>query len=117
MNAEDFEKLACEAMDALPDHVVKALDNVVVVIEEISEEGDVLGLYVGVPRSERWGDNSGQVPDQIILYRKTIVDECSGDPQIIREEIARTLWHEIGHHLGWDDDALEVSEHDKGWHN
>jgi len=115
MDLETFENLVISAMDALPDGVVEALDNVAVCVEDDSENGDKLGEYLGVPRLERWGDDSGLLPDKIVLYRLAICDECDNDPDAIAEEIRRTLWHEIAHHLGWEEDVLENSEIKKGW--
>lgn len=115
MDTSRFETLVNDAIDALPDEVMEALDNVAICVEDDSEDGDKLGEYIGVPRPERWGDESGMLPDKIVLYREAICDECEGDPEAIREEIRRTLWHEIAHHLGWDDDVLEDVETKKGW--
>lgn len=115
MDQPTFETLVGAALDALPDEVVVQLDNVAFCVEDDSADGDKLGEYVGIPRPERWGDESGQLPDKIILYREAICDECEDDPGRIAEEIRRTLWHEIAHHLGWDDDVLESKETEKGW--
>lgn len=115
MDHSAFESLVNAAIDALPEDVILALDNVAVCVEDDSEEGDRLGEYVGVPRTERFGDESGMLPDKIILYREAICDECEDDPAEIAEEIRRTLWHEIAHHLGWDDDVLESVETKRGW--
>lgn len=114
MDAKTFETLVNEALDALPDEVIFALDNVAVCVEDDCEDGDKLGEYIGIPRPERF-DESGVLPDKIVLYRLPIVDECDGDHGEIAEEIRRTLWHEIAHHLGWDDDVLESVETEKGW--
>jgi predicted Zn-dependent protease with MMP-like domain len=115
MNRRTFKSLVTAAINALPDDVVAQLDNVAFCVEDDSESGELLGEYIGVPRSERWGDDSGQLPDKIVLYRQAVVDECGGDHDAIAEEIRRTLWHEIAHHLGWDDDVLEAKEAEKGW--
>lgn len=115
MDQSEFEMLVHQALDALPDDVVAQLDNVAFCVEDDSEDGDKLGEYIGVPRPERWGDESGVLPDKIVLYRLAICDDCGDDPAEIAEEIRRTLWHEIAHHLGWDDDVLEARETEKGW--
>lgn len=125
MTHDEFEKLVVAAIDALPDEVADALDNVAFCVEDRpsprlrtindSEDGELLGEYVGIPRTERFGDDSGSLPDKIVFYRLAIVDECDGDRAEIAEEIRRTLWHEIAHHLGWDDDVLHAIETKKGW--
>ena len=84
----------------------------------VSEYDDIdgpLGEYFGIPRTERIGDPTGTLPDKIAIYHAAIVDCCEGEHEAIAEEIRRTLWHEIGHHLGWDDDALEATEEERGW--
>lgn len=115
MTHDAFERLVVAALDALPTKVAGALDNVAFCVEDDSDDGDLLGEYVGIPRTERTGDDSGSLPDKIILYRLAICDECADDEAAIAEEIRRTLWHEIAHHLGWDDDVLSRIENEKGW--
>lgn len=114
MTHEEFERLVVAAIDALPDDVANELDNVAFCVEDDCED-DLLGEYIGIPRTERSGDDSGSLPDKIVLYRLAIVDECDGNAADIAEEIRRTLWHEIAHHLGWDDDVLHEIETKKGW--
>jgi predicted Zn-dependent protease with MMP-like domain len=112
---DQFEQLVNAALDELPDEVINVLDNVAICVEDDSDDGDKLGEYVGVSRIERLGDDTGLLPDKIVLYRQAICDECDGDEATIAKEIRRTLWHEIAHHLGWDDDVLETVENQKGW--
>lgn len=115
MDFARFETLVAEALDALPERVSRELDNVAFCVEPESPDGEMLGEYIGIPRPERLGSDVAPTPDQIILYHADIVDECAGDETEIKEEIRRTLWHEIAHHLGWDDDVLERVEAEKGW--
>jgi predicted Zn-dependent protease with MMP-like domain len=115
MTHDAFERLVIAAIDALPSEVADALDNVAFCVEDDSEDGELLGEYIGIPRTERIGDDSGSLPDKIVFYRLAIVDECDGVETEIVEEIRRTLWHEIAHHLGWDDDVLHAIETKKGW--
>ena len=115
MTHDQFERLVVAAIDALPEEVASALDNVAFCVEDDSEDGELLGEYIGVPRTERFGDDSGSLPDKIVFYRLAIIDECDGNATEIVEEIRRTLWHEIAHHLGWDDDVLHAIETKKGW--
>lgn len=118
MTRDAFEKLVGEAFDALPKDVLAKLDNVAVCVENNSKGGDLLGLYHGIAQPERDSGYTGVLPDKIILYQRTIEEESgSDDPDAIREEIRRTLWHEIAHHFGWDDEALHQAERQKGWRN
>lgn len=114
MTPDEFLSALDDAVAALADDVVRSLDNVVFVAEDGDDDGP-LGEYFGVPRIDRIGDPTGMLPDRIVLYRCAIAEACGGDPEAMREEIRRTLWHEIGHHLGWDDDVLEHAEVTRGW--
>lgn len=70
-------------------------------------EPDILGLFVGDPHSAVPGmDNS--VPAQIFLFVENILDEAEGDPARFDEEVRITYLHELGHFLGWDEDAVEA---------
>lgn len=114
MTPEEFLKEVEAAIAELPDDVVASLDNVAFCAEPGTDDGP-LGEYFGVPRVDRIGDPTGTLPDKIAIYQRAIESECDDDMARIKEEIRRTLWHEIGHHLGWDDDRLEHAEITRGW--
>ena len=75
IGAERFEELVVEGIDALPDWVHAAMDNVSVLIEDRPPPGQpgLLGLYHGIPLSRRGSNYSNVLPDTITLYRATIV--------------------------------------------
>jgi len=103
-----FEQLVAEALDELPDDLVHVLDNVVVVVEDRNaEEPDVLGLYDGVPHTERTGHEG---PDIVSIYRLALCDMCEDDEDLA-DEVYVTVLHELAHAAGIDDDRL----HDLGW--
>ncbi len=112
MNHSQFEDVIREAIDRLPDWVHNALDNVeVLVIDEPDEEHDpegqgLLGLYIGLPLSERGVDYAGELPDVIYIFRRPHL-ELGLPPDQLRDEIVRTLIHEIAHYFGIDDDHLD----------
>lgn len=112
MDAEAFEALVVEQLDALPDDMVDGLENVVFVVEDRPDDGslDVLGLYDGVALTERDTYGFGEMPDRIILYRESLLGHCA-DLDELRDEIHVTLVHEIAHYYGIDDERL----HDLGW--
>jgi len=112
IDAEAFEALVVEELDALPDDMVDGLDNVVFVVEDRPEDGslDLLGLYDGVALTERGQYGFGEMPDRIILYRESLLDACA-DLDELRDEIHVTLVHEIAHYYGIDDERL----HELGW--
>jgi predicted Zn-dependent protease with MMP-like domain len=103
-----FERLVAEAIDDLPDELQPVLDNVVVQIEDRHpDEPDLLGLYDGVPHTERSGMEG---PDIITIYRHALCEMCEDDDDLA-EEIYVTVIHEIAHAAGIDDDRL----HELGW--
>lgn len=105
-----FENLVADAIDALPDGLVDLLDNVVLMVDDEHPEEDLLGLYEGIPRTER-GDYGGfELPDRITLYRLPLCEMCE-DLEMLTDEVLITVVHELAHHLGIDDDHL----HELGW--
>ncbi|MFT3660531.1 MAG: metallopeptidase family protein [Gordonia sp. (in: high G+C Gram-positive bacteria)] len=111
MSDEDFEILVGEALDLLPEELMNAMDNVVIMIEPVNpEDRNLLGLYQGVALTERTHDYAGFLPDTIEIYRDVILAICDTAEEV-RRQVAITVLHEIGHHFGIDDHWLE--EH--GW--
>lgn len=104
----DFERLAAEALDELPDWVRRRLDNVEVVIEDRPPPGaNLLGVYEGIPLTERGLDYTWALPDRITLYRSTIEAEAGSDPAALKRVVAETVIHEVAHHFGISDERLE----------
>lgn len=118
MSCEDFENAAAEALDNIPSGLREMMDNVVVFIEdrymplpEEDPETSLLGLYDGVPLTERddgWG--AGALPDRIIIFQEDTLAACSSREEVIAE-VQITMVHEIAHHFGIDDETL----HRLGW--
>ncbi len=106
--AARFERLVADALDALPAELAALIDNVVVVVEDRHpDEPDLLGLYDGVPLTER-DDYGGLVlPDRISIYRLAICEACDHHDDVV-DEVLVTVVHELAHHFGFDDDHLEA---------
>lgn len=100
-----FEDLVANALDELPEPFQAQLENVGVVIEDGVGTDATLGLYHGIPRTERGGDYTGVLPDLITIYRRPIEARCRTEEELARE-VKITVWHEIAHHFGIDDDRL-----------
>jgi predicted Zn-dependent protease with MMP-like domain len=99
-----FERLVAEALDDLPDELVPVLDNVVVRVEDRNEDDpDLLGLYEGVPHTERTGHEG---PDVVSIYRLALCAACD-DEDDLAEEIYVTVIHELAHAAGIDDTRLD----------
>jgi predicted Zn-dependent protease with MMP-like domain len=93
----DFEQLVREALDDLPDILVKALDHVAVVISDKGRRHRAYGLYQGDTAAR---DN---YPDRIIIFRDTLLRDFGHDPDELRAQVTRTVRHELAHHLGADE--------------
>lgn len=105
-----FEELVGQAMDALPGPLVERFDNVVVLVQdEHEDDADLLGIYEGIPLTER-DDYSGATPDVIRIFRSPLCAMAEDDDQLV-EEVYVTVVHEFAHHLGIDDERL----HELGW--
>ena len=105
-----FEELVGAALDELPDSLSARIDNVVVCIEEQHPSEDLLGLYEGVPLTEREDYGFMELPDTITLYRDPICEVSHGELEVV-EQVRITVVHEVAHHFGIDDDALD----ELGW--
>ncbi len=107
MNRSDFESAVDEVLENLPDWVVEKIDNLHVLVEEEPPTtlGDVLGVYEGISLQERSGDYWGALPDRIVIFRRPHLDMGLAESEL-RAEIRKTVLHELGHHLGIDDDRL-----------
>jgi len=105
-----FETLVSQAIDLIPDDLFAIIDNVVFLIEDQGEAPDILGLYDGIPLTERSDYGIGELPDRIFIYRLPICAMCDTDEDVVHEVIT-TVVHEVAHHFGIDDDRL----HDLGW--
>ncbi len=107
MGQDRFAELVGEAIDGVPEPFASALDEVAVVVEERAprEMGSLYGLYTGVPLSEGV-IASGVLPARISVYMHPLVDHFPDAPELI-EQVRITVLHELGHHLGFDEDQLE----------
>jgi predicted Zn-dependent protease with MMP-like domain len=119
MNRTAFEDLVAEALEDLPDEIMGWLDNVAIVVgerptpEQLAEAGLrpnqlLFGLYVGVPKTHRGFTYGETVPDKIVIFRRPIEQVCR-TPAQVRDQVRRTVLHELGHHFGLDEDDLRAA--------
>ncbi|GAB3989169.1 metallopeptidase family protein [Actinoallomurus acanthiterrae] len=106
----EFEDLVAEALDTIPEALTTLMDNVVVMVEDDSPEPGLLGLYEGVPLTERGDTYAGYLPDRITVYRRPL-QAISRTRDDLVKEVRITVVHEIAHHFGIDDERL----HELGW--
>ncbi len=105
-----FERLVGEALDSLPTALGEMMENIVVLVEDVHQEEDLLGLYEGVPLTEREDYGGMAMPDRVTLYRLPICQICDSEDELL-DEIMITVVHEVAHHFGIDDETL----HQLGW--
>lgn len=112
MSFERFEELVNEAIDELPEELVAMIDNCIVVIEPEppADTPDLLGLYDGIPLTERNSGYSMALPDRIFVYMEPILGMCRSFDEVV-DEVHVTVVHEIAHHFGISDAKL----HDLGY--
>ena len=120
MERAEFEELVARAVNNLPEEFQDRLENVDIVVadqptryqlskSDIEPGNILLGLYEGIPQTER-GSHYGMVPpDKITIFQKSIEAAYHGEHQITRE-IERVVRHEIAHHFGIGDARLDEIE-------
>jgi predicted Zn-dependent protease with MMP-like domain len=123
MDRERFERLVERAVESLPEEFRARLENVDVVVEDwpahyllaslgLKHRYALLGLYQGVPLTERGGHYGLVPPDKITIFQRPIEARCRDDASIT-VEIGRVVRHEIAHHFGIGDGRLRELESDQ----
>ncbi len=111
VSEQEFELLVSEALDSIPPELGSLMSNVAVLVADEAPPGEhLLGLYEGVPLTERDGWYAGVLPDTITIFRNPILRICETRDDVV-DEVRVTVVHEVAHHFGIDDDEL----HDLGW--
>ena len=107
MDAEEFDREVDRALDAVPDEIAQLVRNCVVLVEEEPPESEpeLLGLYDGIPLTERDSWYGGMLPDRILIFRGPLLRHCRDRAELVHE-IRVTVVHEIAHHFGIDDARL-----------
>lgn len=124
MTPEEFEKLVAEALEKVPEKFAKRLKNIAILTDDapsddvLKEEGitpgkgTLLGLYRGIPQTER-GEYYGvgaTLPDTITLYREPILAQAADAGVSVAEIVRETVWHEIAHYFGMDEHEVNDRE-------
>jgi predicted Zn-dependent protease with MMP-like domain len=116
MRRKDFEKLVSAALDDLPEEFARRMENIAIVVEEeagpeekastgLSPYDTLLGLYQGIPLTERTSWYNMVAPDRIVIYQRPFDELFQTDEEKVRE-VRRTVIHEIAHHFGISDKRL-----------
>ena len=112
-----FAALVQQALKDLPDPVQAMLDNVAVIVQDeptgeqlngmsSADDGELFGLYQGIPLAQRDSNYSLVTPDRITIFQGPL-ERAFATREEIREQVRLTVLHELAHHLGFDEDQLE----------
>lgn len=119
---DDFDRMARQAFEELPSVFRNLSADVVIRIDDFPDEEtlrdleiedgfELTGLYVGAPVGERDGFGPAPEPSRVFLYRRPILDEwCERGDIGLYELVSHVLIHELGHHMGLDDDQIHAIE-------
>ena len=98
-----------DALDSLPPELGRLMDNVWVTVEDATRR-PLLGLYEGIPLTEREAYGGLAMPDRITIFRSNICDSCDTEEEVVAM-VRDTVIHEVAHHFGIDDERLD----ELGW--
>jgi predicted Zn-dependent protease with MMP-like domain len=101
-----FEELVSSALDELPVEFQRALEHVAVVVSDRGEENHAYGMYIGSKLGGEPFFGGGGLPDEILIFRDTLVRDFGDDPKRLRQQVIKTVRHEVGHHLGFDETGV-----------
>ena len=111
VSQNEFEALVAHSLDSIPAELGDAMENVVVVVEDWSDDPNLLGLYHGIPLTARGPIGySGVMPDRITIYRGPLCARAR-DAEDLARMVRVTVLHEVGHYFGIDDARLR----ELGW--
>ena len=108
-----FQQAVDLAADGLPTKLRNALEEVTLVLADYAEpalldghdEPELLGLFDGIERAEQSGSDAPTVSSRIYVFRRAH-EHATASRAEFDAEVKQTLWHELGHYLGYDEDGL-----------
>lgn len=121
MHRDRFKELVDEALESVPARFREAMENIAIVVEDEPTDAQVegagldpredtlLGLYEGIPLTERGWAHGNVLPDKITLFQGPIEYESDSEDDTVTA-IGETLIHEIGHYFGLSEDEIEAIE-------
>lgn len=100
-----------EAFASIPERFRKRVQNVAFLVQERPSRKNILGLYHGIPRTIRQHYGvGGQLPDTITIYQEPIERISDGTHESINEIVQKTVWHEVAHHFGMEEEMVREWE-------
>jgi len=100
-----FGELVDAALASIPPELRRQMRNVTIAVEDMGASPNLLGLYHGVPLTQRTTQYAGFLPDRITIYRLPILRRCKSIEDVVHQ-VRVTVVHEVAHHFGIDDDRL-----------
>jgi predicted Zn-dependent protease with MMP-like domain len=120
MTRTRFRQLVDEALETIPEHFHAAMRNIAIVVEDepsaeqlasvgLEPPDSLLGLYEGIPLTERQWSHGNVLPDKITLFQH-VIEDASDDEDDVVVAIGETLIHEVGHYFGLSEEEIEEIE-------
>ena len=120
-SADEIEAIARAALERLPPPFANSLGEVVLLVRDFADERmlaemgiedpfELSGLYEGIPLTERSVEESGTLPERVLLFRRPILDEWADSDETLEHLVAHVLIHEVGHHFGLSDEDIHALE-------
>jgi predicted Zn-dependent protease with MMP-like domain len=124
VHRKEFEQLVAEALASIPRRFRDAMHNIAIVVEdepspallnemEIEPPDTLLGLYQGIPLTERSWGHGNTLPDRILIFQGPHERESDDDDDLVTA-IGETLIHEVGHYFGLSEEEIQEIE-EKYW--
>lgn len=119
MTIEKFEELVNSGINAIPKKFLEKIENVEIIIEleptleqlkklKVRKNYTLFGLYEGIPKTKRWGYGL-VLPDKITIFKNPI-EQSGRSEKEIQKIVTETIWHEIAHHFGMDEERVRSAE-------
>lgn len=120
MTKDNFEKNVARGIDAIPKKFLDKINNVVIIIEDkptakqlkklkIRPDWTLFGLYEGIPQIKRNSGYNAVLPDKITIFRQPIENAANSNGEIVKI-VKNTVWHEIAHHFGMNEEEIRKAE-------
>ena len=120
-SAEEIEAIARAALERLPEPFAASARDIVLRVEDFADDEtlkamgiddpfELSGLYEGLPLTERSVEQSGTMPERILLFRRPLLDEWADGEHSLERLVHHVVIHEVGHHFGLSDDDIHALE-------
>ena len=120
MENSRFEEIVELGIKSIPREFLDKLDNVAIVVEDeptfeqrrkagLRHGFSLFGLYEGVSQDRRGSHYNAVLPDKITIF-KNAIERVARDEEDIKEIVKNTVWHEIAHHFGMNEQEVRTAE-------